>query len=596
MKKIKTPYFFATVSMCLIVASCNASKPSHKIWFSYASENLMADINYFDNSEENMIYQNRDKTLRFNCMKNENEGAQLMITASDYISEFDFELPDVTDGTNTITKDHFTVSAAWYMEVGYSNERSTLKGFYPDALVPLENYKFRRQNFIQKGRNQALYINLKTDENTLPGTYKGSGKLTLDGVSTDIPFEVKIYDATLPNASHQKNSYLIWYDQIANGEGKNAGVEMNQIYYDFAVSKRLSPDGLPPEYSSTPEIFADSVAEFIATNDMIPSLRMPLNYNSYSKSKAKSYLQALVNKNLELRTHDETKDIDLFKKLYFYIDDEPTASRYDEVREHDNDIFELKNELVSLLSAYPDLQYSLTHMNNIVTVPFNSELIATDTQGGVETWCPQINHFHTEEGRATYKARQESSDRAYGEHVWWYTCMTPTSPYPNYHLDYSLLPGRALRYMEYQYDIEGFLFWCINYYSQYKRGVTGNRDIWYDPDSWDGCAGDGFLVYPGLTYGIKGPITTLRLENILAGNEEGEYLWMIEQKVNEYNSANNTTYVAKDLLAKYFSRLYSGVVAVLDVNNFESTRLDLLSLVESLYQDVNEGMKVLLAK
>lgn len=595
MKKRQIPFYFATLSMCITLASCNApSKANHKVWFSYASENLLADVNYFDGSEENKQFSSRDKTLRFSCMKNENEGAQLMITADSYISSFDFELPDVTGEAGTITKDHFSVAAAWYMDISYSNERNTLKGFYPDALIPLENYKFRRHDFIEKGRNQALYFNLKTGEDTAPGIYKGTGKLTLDGVSQDIPFEVKVYDATMPNASHQKNSYLIWYEQIANGEGKNAGVEMNQKYFDFAVSKRLSPDGLPPEYSSSPEIFADSVAKYIANNDMIPSLRIPLNANSYSRSKARNYLIALIEKNLELRGKDDTKDIDLFKKLYFYIDDEPTAERFDTVRQHDLDIFELKNELVGRLHAYPDLQISLTDMSNIVTVPFNDELIATNEKGGVNTWCPQIDHFHTKEGREKYKARQESSDRDYGEHVWWYTCMTPTSPYPNYHLDNSLLPGRALRYMEYEYDIEGFLFWCINYFSKYRRGTVEGRDLFYDADSWDGCAGDGYLVYPGLTYGIKGPITTLRLENILAGNEEYEYLWMIEQKVKEFNALNNTEHDTKVLLKKYFSRLYSGVIASLDVLNFETTRLDLLSLVEALHKDLNAGMQDLL--
>lgn len=235
---MKNRSLFFAIALCLTVVGCSKNKTNpNKIWYAYSTENLISDWEYFDGEEENEMYAKRDSTLRFSCMKNENEGVQLMITPSRNINSFDFELPDVSGNSGTITKDHFSVSVAYYMNVDFSNERTANSGYYPDALIPLYNYKFRRMNYIDKGRSQALYINLKTDKNTPSGEFKGTGKLHLDNEVIDVPFEVKVFNATLPDEVHQVSSFGIWYDQIVNGEKGNSGEQMNMNYYNFLVEK-----------------------------------------------------------------------------------------------------------------------------------------------------------------------------------------------------------------------------------------------------------------------------------------------------------------------------------------------------------------------
>ena len=578
-------------ALCTSLSSCSESK--NKIWFAYSTENLISDWDYFDGEEDNEIYVNRDSTLRFSCMKNENEGVQLMITPETFVESFDFELPDVSGANGTITKDHFSVAAAYYLDVEASNERTSFAGYYPDALIPLENYKFRRMNYIDEGRSQSLYINLKTEKDTPAGDYKGNGKLHLDGEIINIPFEVKVYDAVLPDAVHQDSAFGVWFDEIRKGEGKNANSEMNQIYYDFAVSKRLGPIDLPSEDRSSFNTFVEALATKVAPNEKISTTRLPITQSNINRSNVQSLFQKMIDKNLELRAKGDNS-IDLFKKVYFYIDDEPSAATFDQVKAHDKLIFDLKKEMSSQLSSYPDLYESFTHIKNIVTKEYIEEMVATNEEGGIQTWCPQLHHMQTKEARERYRERQTNAPRDYGENVWWYTCYDPQSPYPNFHLDAKVIYSRILRYMQYAYQIEGQLFWNICYYSSWQGGFEGPRDVWTDANSWEGCACDGMLVYPGYTFGIKGPITTLRLESILAANEEYEYLWMIEQKVNEYNANHGTFLDARDLLAKYFNRLFTNMIAETDVENFESIRLELLNLVESLYANLDGGMTLLL--
>ena len=579
--------------MCITLVGCNKKATSNsKIWFAYSTENLIGDHDYFEEENEN-IYEDRDKTLRFSCLKNENEGVQLMITAKEYISSFDFILPDVSGPNGTISKDHFSVSAAYYMNIDYSNEKMALSGYYPDALIPLSNYKFRRMNFIDKDRNQALYINLKTDADTKAGEYQGVGKLILDDEKIDIPFEVKVYDATLPNAVHQNSAFGLWYDQIVNGEMDNAGPEMDEAYYDFLVEKRISPREMTPAITSSFDEFVDSFTEKVAKNERVASARLPIDGYNFSKANVRDILQKLIDKNIALREEGDNKT-NLFEKTFFYIDDEPYPDVFDLVRHHDKVIFDAKKALCDQLNEYPDLYESFTRIPNVVTREYVSELVATNDKGGIECWCPLITFFQTEENRELYKQRQASNDRDFGEHVWWYICCDPVSPYPSYHLDADTIHSRILRYMQYDYEIEAQIFWNTCYYSKYSRGDTLQRELWRDPISWQLCAGDGMLMYPGYTFGIFGPITTLRMENILAGNEEYEYLWMIDQKVQEYNQSNGTNYVTNELLQKYYSRLFTNVITNTDTENFEEVRFELLNLVESLYKDVNQGMEILM--
>ena len=581
--------------LCTTLVGCSGEQaPSNRVWHAYSTENLLSDFDYFEDANEENIYAKRDNTLRFACLKNENEGAQLMITASKTINSFDFELPDVTGDGGTISKDHFSVSAAYYMNIDYSNEKTALSGYYPDALIPLENFKFRRMNYIDKGRSQALYINLKTEKNTPAGEYKGVGKLHLDDEIIDIPFEVKVYNAELPDAVHQNSAFGLWYDQIPYGEKDNSGPEMNEKYYKFLVEKRISPRELPPEWYDSFDTFVDTFTEKIVKNEKVASTRLPIDLYNFSETNVENILKKLIDKNTTLREADPSSKINLFEKAFFYIDDEPYADAFDLVRSHDKVIYDKKLALRSYLNEYPDLYESFMRIPNVVTREYVAELKATETQGGIQTWCPLVSFFQSEENRALYRQRQQSTDRECGEHVWWYTCCDPISPYPNYHLDASTIIARGMRYMEFDYNIEAMIFWSANYYSKYSRGDTLSRDVWTDPISWQLCAGDGQLMYPGYSFGIKGPITTLRMENILAGNEEYEYLWMIDQKVQEYNSKKGTSYVTNTLLEKYYSKLFKNVIFNTDNQNFEDVRLELLDLVESLYSDLDNGIAKLL--
>ena len=153
-------------------------------------------------------------------------------------------------------------------------------------------------------------------------------------------------------------------------------------------------------------------------------------------------------------------------------------------------------------------------MPHVVTTAYDEELLGSDTVGGVQTFCPQFQHWHSEAQRAEYHARQASTDRIGGEEAWWYGCNNPMAPFPTYHLDDDMIASRVLSWMQYEYDCDGNLYWCVN---------NSKEEMWETADAIGGAVCEGNLTYPAKKFGTKEPLSTLRLESIREGMEDFDH-------------------------------------------------------------------------
>jgi hypothetical protein len=585
----------------LLLNGCAQTETVGKVtlWSAYNAEAVMRDFDYTKEHYYGVDPSQRKGELNFSCAKNEKESAQFIFTSDHDISSFDFTLSDAKNAKGDIlAKDNFEILAEHYVEVSSSNEADSYPGYYPDALVPLKSYQFRHMNHLDVGqdadssknsRNQGIWVNLNVPSSTPAGTYEGKGVLTLDQETYDVPVRVKVYDFALPEEIHANTAFLIWYDQIAYGEGKNSDEAMAKSYYDFAVDHRISPASLPDAYNSSITTLVDYYAEHIANNPRITSYRLPLPTGSSFESSLRSLLNAFINKNIALRKAGDTTS-NLFSKIYVYVDDEPTAANYPTVKSHALSLKSVVNDLASSLADYPDLRASLLDLRNIVTAAYVEALDNPD-EGQVNTWCPQFQHFATPELREAYHQRQSK-----GDHVWWYGCISPKSPYPSYHLDANLLSSRLLSWMQFDYGVEGNLYWCMNFYRHGNGGSQSQRDIWNDPNTWEDCNGDGQLYYPGLQFGIKGPIATERLESIREASEDYEYLYRFTSEIAAYNKAQGKSISAGDLLAKfYYQGLFDGVVCSADSSSYAAKRETLLATLEKMESDLKGTVESLVA-
>ena len=568
------------------------SDSSVKLWYAYNTENLMQDLEYPEKMEQ------RDSTLRLHAVRNDAESMQLMITPSNSVVSYDMTMAELKNEKGDVfAPENFELFAVYYAEVTESYNNDVYYGFYPDALVPLENYKTSHYNYIDAGKNQSIMVQANVPADQAPGLYTGTAVLTLDGDTYNIPVELKVYEAEIPVENHMQSGYGIWFEQLSYGEGYS-NPELELAYWDFLVERRTMPMYYPSNYTTSYEAFADYIAQQLAENPAISSYRLMHTYTNYElgrivdENSIRSMLTALAEKNIQLReAGNET--IDLFEKAYFYLGDvvdEPAGTSIQRVRDCDLIITNCKAEIANkyFKDKYPDLYDSCMSVNHLVTAAYNPELVGSDTVGGVQTWCPQYSHWHSEGQRQEYYNRMNTQDRAYGEEAWWYGCNNPKAPYPTYHLDDDLIGTRVLFWMQHEYDVQGDLYYCVNIVNHADNAAPWT-EVYYDD-----AANDGRLVYPGSEFGIFGPVSTMRLESIFQGREDYECLWQIEQAIVAYNQANGTDYDAQELMMYLYEDLYSGVIPERDnAETFAQRRLEMLEILELIVADPAAGIAAL---
>ena len=563
-----------------------------KLWYGYNTENFMKDNVYPEKMDS------RDYKLRMYGIRDEVESVQLMITPDKMITRYEFELESLkTENGDEIGKDNIEVFTQWYVNVEESYNTAAGYGYYPDALVPMSALKKEGLNYIEAGMNQGIWINVTIPKDAASGFYTGTGTVMLEGVPYEVPVELTVYDATMPEEVHPRSCFLIWYDYMEKGEGHN-DTTIAQAYYDLLVEKRCMPMYPHPSIQSDRDRFIQWAVDNVMDNPKVSAYAIPYGVETtedgkriVSREDVMNSLTKMAVKTLMLRESGDT-DANLFEKAYYYLGgiiDEPTGEALERVKICDQIISECKFAVADeYFKDYPDLYNSLAGLAHVVTTAYNEDLLGSDTEGGVQAWCPQFQHWHTQEQRDQYYARKTTPDRLMGEETWWYGCNNPKAPYPTYHLDDDVIGTRVLFWMQHEYGVQGDLYYCVNIVNHSDNAMPWS-EVYYDD-----AANDGRLTYPGSEFGIFGPVSTLRLESIFQGREDYECLWTIEQAIIAYNEANGTDYNPDELMSWLYDDLYEGTIPERDnAEGFAERRIEMLEILELFTSDPAAGIAAL---
>ncbi len=106
-----------------------------------------------------------------------------------------------------------------------------------------------------------------------------------------------------------------------------------------------------------------------------------------------------------------------------------------------------------------------------------------------------------------------------GHEVWFYTCLFPRGRYMNRLIDFPLVKTRLLHWLNFKYNIAGFLHWGGNYWTPQPMNNTQpviNMNQTYLPP------GDAFIVYPDKAR--MSLHSSIRLEAMREGIEDYELL------------------------------------------------------------------------
>lgn len=536
--------------------------------------------------------------LTYEMAKNEVEGAQFIVTPKNgyKVKNFTVEMGELSNeqGDKIPAKD---VKVYLQKYINITNKVGSCPtphaGYTPDALLPFDKAVEYGENTV-KGVNQGVYVTVETHENTPAGTYTGVCKVNVDGQKHNVPVSVNVWNFAISEENHVGSLFEVWKSQLMYGE-LDISDEMYDLYNDFLAEHRLSGTHAMDTSGRTIDEYVEKIKQ-VNADPRISSFALPYSGGNSGVDTAyiKQYLLALI--------RASENDAELINKAtyYFGIIDEPQLQgNFPLVKLIGNQIDAMEEEVITTLenegyfdkftAAIADkVKDKIRKIPNVLTTAYD-DMIASGEDIPLDqfTYCPLFDRFNGnnaitgESNVDLYKRLKEVNGS-----VWWYGCTGPCYPYPTYHIDDMLLGSRIIGTMMYDYNIDGNLFWCANYYA--NAGTGGYGDLMRPVDQYEDTvrgsenwpAGDGYLMYPGAPYGIKGPVGSLRLEVIRDGNEDYEYYYTLNKFTEELSAYYNTEISVDGMVDAIRSPLYSGSRYVANNEAFLSARRELAKTIE----------------
>ncbi|MFB3879704.1 MAG: glycoside hydrolase domain-containing protein [Armatimonadota bacterium] len=394
-------------------------------------------------------------------------------------------------------------------------------GYFPDPLLDLGSLT------LEPGQAQPVWFTLHVPPDAKPGSYRGTVLIADGDDRAELAYTVEVAAAVLPEARSLKVTNWFWTDdramqhfgveaayceswwRMVEGFLKNQWAHRQNVFwlrpYDWAcrfvgyngqlkidfgrfdrwchILRKLGGEfrlegpflTVRDGYDGTFEIPVPHVAGH----------RVDVRRVSCDDPRAAAFLQQFLR---EYSAHVKAQG--MAGRVMIHIGDEPHGAQMEDYA-----------RVASIAhQCAPDLP-----IIEALDISRNFEFFDEHT----DVWVPQLGRFddHTDLIRARLDA---------GKQVWHYTCLFPRGRYPNRFVDYPLLKTRLLHWINYRWDLGGYLHWGWNAWTP-----DPFNDL--EPE-WGGGttlpAGDAFLVYPGAT----GVLDSIRYEQMLEGIQDYELL------------------------------------------------------------------------
>jgi len=580
-KKLTSCMFAALLICCLAVSGIMPNKSIETmantpiIWSALATEKIRQDIDY-------AIDERGPAEINISLCRNEVEGANLIISPAKDVSNYDLKIADLkNENGDVISKTNVKLYNQHYIRTYQSSNGYFEPGMYPDAIIPFENAKNAGENKISGGTNQGIYLTVETHEETVAGTYTGTFSLTIDGTDYNIPVTVNVYDFAVPEDGWPKTLQTMWLNYLTQGEYEST-IEMWEAYNDFFLDYGISCLEIPIEGTNIDSFLANLKKNY----DRMTAYNIPYKNGFNWEQSVKTWSfgpmyeeLAIVVRHLIKFSVEEGKDYLSKAYIYnFYIDEYTATGTFGDTRINTARLFgdgALKTFEEAI--AYFDNIYGPDYIDSVEglresTLNIGLLSVCNDWLDGVTdkypSLCLSIGGFTNLRNKFgddfVEKLKNDPSNR--NKETWWYTAIGSKYPnIPGYMIDDPSVDDRLMSWIQYKEGLAGHLYWCNNNYAGTLEYAFNPEDEWTVANRAGGGAtwnGDGFLVYPGYNYGIKGPIGTLRLENIRDGMEEYKWLTLIDNayaSLAEYYEENVNS-------AALMETIYGGLFNVTTVN------------------------------
>jgi hypothetical protein len=425
-----------------------------------------------------------------------------------------------------------------YVKVGrsvwdYSRDRIvSTSGFYPDPVLEQESIN------VDFGNTQPIWISIPIPADAEKGVYKGnvtiSGRINGRSFSVSKDYSVKVYPVTVGKTSlwvtnwfsidttqlkwlNGGKSFLPFSDKhwelirilakkmadyrqnvaiisplalsdftFENGTWKTDFTKFDKmvgIFMEEGVIGRIEGGhigGRSGNWTSQFEVEVPSQAKNpVSRFELLP----------ISDQRARKFYSDFIP---ALRAHLKERKWD---GLYLqHIADEP-------IQENVKSYIEIASFIRKLA---PDFRFiDACHSKNL--------------DGMLDVWVPQLDYMNQD--YEFYKKQHES-----GKEIWTYTCLNPKFEYANRFIELPLLRTRYIHWLNFKYDIPGYLHWGLNYWSE-GDPFGEQSGIQYEGGNIL-PGGDSWIIYPkdGKLF------SSIRFDAMRDGIVDYELFRMLEKK------------------------------------------------------------------
>lgn len=395
------------------------------------------------------------------------------VTASDMTGPSGAVIPASRIGLNLV---EFVETKTPQYEVDYI-------GWWPDPLLEMSKFE------VAAGAMRPIWVIVHPPAGIPGGEYRGQVRIKpANAAETAVPLEVRVWDFTLPKRTHMKTAFALFPHELgAWWRGTDITDEMRLGYYEFLLNHRLNPTNI---YTSKP---APEIPDIpFCVDHGMNAFCLVYTHNKDAKNRA-----ALAGMLKEYQTYLKGKGWSDMGYLYGF--DEIRPDKYGELRD-----------------MYGWVKEEFPNLPRMCTVAPKKEL-----KGYVDIWVPLTDSWVQKD------AEQYTKD---GDEVWWYVCCVPDHPYPNFFIDYPAVDPRILFWMNWKYQIPGFLYYAINLWESNRLGGGRWPEIPWDTYSFNHYNGDGVLLYPGPDGRL---LSSIRLDCIRDGIEDYEYFYILNDLVQK---------------------------------------------------------------
>lgn len=366
---------------------------------------------------------------------------------------------------------------------------------------------------VRANQAQPIWIEIHVPKNAKPGDYNGKLTVTAEAQSSEMPVTLHVWNFEVPGQRHL--SVINWWS--FPGLGFKNVKPYSEKYWDllgqfceFLVEHRQT------DVQTSVSLIQEK------GDDRLVAMRRSGQGYSYDTSRLERYAEVAFKAGIrQIHLHSVgRRTTSLTNPASRIIPNESGLRRlaaWEKVIQRRN----WQNRFLVSISDEPFIHHEESYAAMVDRVHETApsvrciEAVEAEYLGKLDIYVPKLSHLNLWYPRFKQAQRE-------GAELWFYTCCHPVGRYPNRFLDQSLLKVRVLHWLNYLYDMDGYLHWGLNHFA-------GDNPYTQQAISKGLPLGDRAIVYPGK----KGLLGSLRFSAMRDGLQDFEYLWVLENELSK---------------------------------------------------------------